>query len=235
MAPLSLFLLPPSGNKMLTAPMKTRQHLGLSMYTSGRQKYLLSAEIQSYFPAPQQKYIVKIEKYFFLKSITKKWNKEIIAHLCLPLLLLNNLAPLICNEIPEKKITGRCLYLIAYSCAEENLHLYVHALARLGVCAFISACDLDVVNRRLLLRRIISTHQFSSRVPMTLSCWRHVLFSLFLMFSHRTGKQTPVYLSDCYKPAGNLQLPTDLQERHPHKWCNRVGWGGLAEIIYLGT
>lgn len=69
-----------------------------------------------------------------------------------------------------------------------NLHLYVHALMCLSGFAFISACDLDVVIRRLVLRRIISTHPFSSGVPLTLSCWRHVLFSLFLMFGHQAGK-----------------------------------------------
>lgn len=52
----------------------------------------------------------------------------------------------------------------------ENLHLYVHTLVRLSGSAFISPCDVDVVIQILRHRRIISTHQFSSGVPLTLSC-----------------------------------------------------------------
>lgn len=120
-----------------------------------------------------------------------------------------------------------------------NLHLYVHALVCLNGCAFISACDLDVVFQRLLLRRITSTHQFSSGVPLTLSCWRHVLFSLLLIFGHKAGKQTSVNLCECYKTAGNSLLQTDLLEEHLHRWCNgwRVGWDRLFRylIIYRAT
>lgn len=118
-------------------------------------------------------------------------------------------------------------------------HLYVHALVCLNGCSFISVCDLDVTFQRLLRRRITSTHQFSSRVPLTLSCWQHVLFSLLFIFGHKAGKQTSVYLCECYNTAGNSLLQTDLLEEHLHGWCNdwRVGWDRLFRylIIYRAT